>query len=223
MYSVIALLLLAMAPPAPAADDAVLALPKTWEARPYTFFVLKPTTNCKSVKWVVPAGVNVLPPEIPVSDPTVLIGTAGPGTYTISAYGAKGDEATDLATCTLTVADPTPPPPADPLSAAVSAAYSKETAPTKRDHALLMAALYRQAAAGPVKDQSLKTVGDLFNVLKTAAGNLIPADALPLVRAAIAAELAKVLPTSAAALLGDVERAAAAAAFLKIAAVLGGL
>ncbi len=117
---------------------------------------------------------------------------------------------------------PVPPGPVDPFAAAVKLAYTAETDPKKAEQIALLAALYRQS--GPTcQRQDLKTVGELYSALKEAANRLIPAEALPKVRRAIADELNKLLPTDPAAPIDQPTRDLAAKKFAIVATILEAL
>lgn len=115
-------------PPAPTTPE--LTLPKTKTAKPNRYFCIKPTTNCKTVKWIVPAGLDQIDPEIPLKDTLAVVLIGDTGTYTVQAYGALGDQASDIASCAVTIgtppppAPPVPPTPPNPLTAALQAAYN---------------------------------------------------------------------------------------------------
>jgi len=121
------------------ADAPVVTLPKTREAKPNRYFCLKAGGNCTSVKWIIPSGLEQLDPEIPIKDAplaVVLIGDSG--VYVVQAYGALGDVASDIASCTVTIGTPpppTPPTPPDPLTAALQAGYNLDK-DSDRTHSL---------------------------------------------------------------------------------------
>jgi hypothetical protein len=80
----------------------------------------------------------------------------------------------------------------------------------------LLAGLYRGAAETAGREK-IKTAGALYRVLAEAGKKLLPADALPHVRQALAGYLDKRLPTEPGAPLTADVRARAAAEFGKIA------
>lgn len=150
------------------------------------------------------------------------------------AWLVVADAAKNISACKIIVgtpvppappAPPTPPPPlepTDPFFAILKAAWQSEAVPDKAAVASL-AALYRQSAATTVNDATLKTAGDFFRTFKAAVDSLVPAAALPRVRPALGAELARVLPTSASAPLDVATRQLIATHYARIAADLEGL
>ena len=214
----------AQAPPAPPAPPPApyVKLPATKAVKPDRYFCLKPATNCRSVKWLVPAGLDRIDPEIQLKDPTVLVLIGDAGTYTVSCYGALGDVATDIASCVVTIGTPppptppAPPPPADPFTVALQAAYAQETAPAKSAIASAWAAVY-SAAAGALGNAN--TVADLVNDILVARAATTPGQ-LPLVDKVIAGELTAAFGTDG---TKPLDRAAAKAELLKVAAALGAL
>lgn len=218
----------AQTPPAPApVVTPVLKLPSTFKAKPGVYFKICADTNCKSVKWLVPDGLDAFPGNTdPLSQ--ILVGQAG--TYTLSAYGALGDQVTDIVSCTVTIATPAPPtppvppnppPPTDPFSQAVQAAYTAETDAQKASEVAALASLYKTAATTTVNDTTLATLGDLFQVMQTASAGLLPATAIPGVRKVIGTEITAALGTTATTPLDAAMRAKAGAEFSKIATALG--
>jgi hypothetical protein len=140
---------------------------------------------------------------------TLLFCTPTPGRYELWAWTATGNEPTEAVVCAVlveTAEPPRPPEPADPFLAALQAAWSAETDSDKARHRDQLASLYRVAARDTVRQPQLKTVGDLFGALQRAAQSLLPTDALPKVRAAIATELRAKLPTDPAAPLDAAAR-----------------
>src|SRR5205807_2227107 len=127
-------------------------------------------------------------------DQQAIFSAPSPGRYRILAYTAAGDVPSLPALTTVTVEGPVPPVPPgpgpgpdpgpdpnppDPLVQALQAAYAAETDAAKAQQVNLLAALYRNAAASTVNQQELKTLGDLYQVLRAAGAALLPAAALP--------------------------------------------
>lgn len=154
------------------------------------------------------------------------------GTYWLVIASAT-DKAPALAKCRVIVgAEPPPvppdppapgPEPTDPLYLSLKAAWAKEADPKRGAHRDALAALYRQAAASTVNDTSLKTLAELFGVLRKASAALVPADALPAVRRAAGDALNADLGTNPAAPLDAALRQRAGAAFARLAAALEAL
>src|SRR5690242_12948567 len=90
-------------------------LPATKSARPNFPFVVKADTNCKGLKWTVPAGLYEPDPELfpKVVNGLVLAGDAG--TYTIKCFGSLNDVFSDEATCVVTVGTSPPGPGPGPV------------------------------------------------------------------------------------------------------------
>lgn len=101
-------------------------------------------------------------------------------------------------------------------------AYAAEGDPTKGRYARDLAALYREAVR-TVDDPALKTVGDLFRVLKEASARLLPATAITSVRGIIGGHLQTKLPTTTAAPLDASVRATAKVEFARVAGILEGV
>lgn len=183
--------------PAPAAP--YLNLPKTKTAKPNRYFCLKPDTNCKSIKWIIPAGLDKLDPEIPIKDANVLVIVGDTGTYTVQAYGALGDQATDIASCVITIgeppAPPTPPAPPSALTAALQAGYTLDTDADRAKSLAFLQAAYQGMASQATTWTTVKTNADALAVMKAvvqAPSVGLTAAQLVNLRKAIAAELVKV-------------------------------
>jgi hypothetical protein len=131
---------------------------------------------------------------------TLLFCTPTPGRYELIAWTAVGGEPSAAVGCVVLVESPEPPPappePTDPFLAALRSAWAAETGPERAVHRDRLASLYRVAATDTVRQPQLTTAGELFAALQQAARSLLPADALPQVRAAIAAELRDKLPAA---------------------------
>jgi hypothetical protein len=104
----------------------------------------------------------------------------------------------------------------DPLAKALGEAWTKEKSPARHSHRDLLAGLYEGAVETAGRER-IKTAGELYRVLSEASKKLLPTDALPHIRKAIAAYLDQHLPTKPAEPLTAAVRAQAAAAFAKIA------
>ena len=118
---------------------------------------------------------------------------------------------------------PPPPEPPDPLAVALRTAWAAEAGADKFHQRELLASLYRVAAQDTVRQPQLQTVGDLLGAVQQAARSLLPADALPKVRAAIAAELRTKLPTDPAAPLDAAARERCREQFERVAKLLDAL
>lgn len=108
------------------------------------------------------------------------------------------------------------PEPNDPLWPALKAAWQGEL--IGKDKLPSLVALYRQAAAA-AQDQTVTTLGQLFDAIQTARMQLV-GSALPGVRAAVGAELNRTLGTAAGTKMDAAVRSQAAAQFNRIASLL---
>jgi len=169
---------------------------------------------------------------------SAMLSAARPGRYDVLAWTARGSRPSAAAYCTVVIGDPgpTPPPvppappvppvpvpPDDPFYPTLRAAWEQISDPGRTSQRNLLASLYRQAAAETVRDPNLKTIGDLYAVLKRATAGLLPDTALASVRQAIAAELAAKLLTKADAPLDPATRETCAKQFARMALLLGAL
>lgn len=116
---------------------------------------------------------------------------------------------------------PPNPPPVDLLAQKLRDAFTADKG--KKDDALSLAALYRQAGMLAV-DPKVPSAKELLRRVGDASATLIGPDALPSLRTLVAAELAALFggpPTTAP--LTEAQRSALAAIFAKLAAILEGL
>lgn len=67
---------------------------------------------------------------------------------------------------------PIPPVPVDQFTQDMITAYGREPADTRQQLSTVLASLYRNAADSTVKDESVKTNSDLFNIMKLAIDDL---------------------------------------------------
>jgi hypothetical protein len=216
--------------PRPAArrDPPPLRLPAEVRGRPGRLVTVEADTPAAHVRWHACRGADI-PDLWPSPDgKTLLFCTPTPGRYELIAWAAAGDVPTDAVGCSVfieTPEPPVPPPPepADPFRAALRAAWDAETAPDRAAHRDRLASLYRVAGQDTVRQPQLHTAGELFAALRQAAASLVPADALPTVRAAIAAELRATLPTAPDAPLDAATRDRCAEAFARVSQALDSL
>jgi hypothetical protein len=116
---------------------------------------------------------------------------------------------------------PKPPDPADPLAAAVRAAYAADPAATKAEQSRTLAELYRQAA-DLTGDAAVTTAAQLMSRIRS-AGAALRIDGLEAVRKLIAAECAAQLGTDLDAAMTAEVRLRARVLFLRVHEVLKGL
>ncbi len=196
-----------VAPPGPA-----ITLPSELKARPGRLLLIQAKTDGKIIRWV---SLSEDADLLPYLDQSAIFSAPSPGRYRVLAYTAAGDTPSLPAITTVVVEGPSPPVPpgpgpgpnpADPFMQGLRTAYAAETDAAKAQQVALLAALYRNVAASTVNQQELKTLGDLYQVLRTAGAALLPATALPKVRRVIADELDRTLGTNAAMPLDDASR-----------------
>ncbi|VTS01518.1 unnamed protein product [Gemmata massiliana] len=178
---------------------------------------LKVETTGKYVRWIAPHGLDIDPTD----NGRVLYYSGLPGTYELIAYTAAGDVPSEPVRTTVTIGDGTPVP-VDALRTKIldalrgAAGTSEEKAVWVKD----LAALYR-AAKKTCADKSLTTTDQLKAKLREAATALLDGDEpLKEVRQVVAGELAALFAGDQ---LTDANRDAAAALFVKLAAVLEAL
>jgi hypothetical protein len=192
--------------PAVADDPPVLRLPAEVRGRPGRLVVVTAETAGARVRWHACAGPDRPDLWHPPDGKTLLFCTPTPGRYELVAWTAAGNEPTEAVACVVLIETPEPPPAPDPFAAALQTAWAGESAPDKARQRDLLASLYSVAAQDTVRQPQLQTVGDLLAALQQAARSLLPAEALPKVRAAIATELRAKLPTDPAAPLDAAAR-----------------
>lgn len=183
------LLVLALAVTVASAAEPILKVPAEVKVPRGTFAIVKPETDCTSVKWKVldpvEDGPGGIPPDL-LRDPNAcLLIYPGDWTFTVVFWGAKGDQVTDLATCQVVFGKgkpppgpqppPTPPgpvPPTDPLVLAFQAAYAAETDSDKATTVPRLATLYGQIATFTRTNKDIKTWKDVTDNLKSSAAIL---------------------------------------------------
>lgn len=204
---------LAGSAPAPRRDPPpAVRLPADVQGRPGHLIQIEADAGGHSVRWHACRGPEQPDLWSPADGRVLLFVTPKPGQYDVIAWTAAGDVPSEAAHCTVRVEEETPPPPpappmpVDPFAQALQAAWAGEAAADKARQRDLLAGLYRVAATDTVRQPQVKTLGDLLATLQQAARSLLPADALPKVRAAVAEELRRTLPTAASAPLDDALR-----------------
>lgn len=187
-----------------------LKLPATKTAKANRYFCLRPDSNCKSIKWIVPAGIDSIDSDIQLKDPSAGVFIGDTGTYQIGAYGALGDQATDISYCTVTIGSVPPGPgpgpgPTNPLTATLQAAYGLDADSDKAASLQFLQLAYKGMAASagatyPAANWALiKTLGDAVSIMASvieAPGVGLPADSKVVnLRKAIMADLEKTFGT----------------------------
>lgn len=156
-------------------------LPQTKTVAPNRYFCLKADTNCKQIKWLIPAGLDKLDPEIEIKDPNAIVLIGDAGSYTVQCYGALGDRASDIASCVVTIGTPPAPAPPAPsgLTATLQAAYGKDTDADRATSLQFLQGVYPAMAAAVATPAAgsawsgIKTLGDAATVM----GSVIQAPA----------------------------------------------
>ena len=166
----------------------------------------------------------------------VVIASPKPSRFTVLAWTASWLAPSEAAVCVVTVGDgpgpepgPSPnpepprPPPLSPLAQKLQAAFTRDvlTGASTAAHKTALASLYKHASDSVVAQTELKTVADLYAVLKQSAFTLLPATALPATRQAISEHLKTQLPTQAQKTLTPDDRVNARRVFSELAAALG--
>lgn len=165
--------------PAPA-----IKLPETVKVQPGMLARVRPETAAKRVTWRVPAGVDAER----VNDGLLLVATAPPGRYALTAAVCVGEDVT-LADVVLVVEGIGPPPVEDVLRRDLLALAAAEIGADKLANLKSLAALYRQAAKIA---ETAGTAAELARQVKDAAGTLLGPGVLMPSRKRVADELARV-------------------------------
>lgn len=177
--------------PGGAAEPPVL--PAAVTARPGRLTLIKANASNR-VCWHL-CRTNSAPDILPLTDGRELVFVAAhPGQYELIAWTAGPDGPTDAAHCMVKVESEEPPRPPDPFVAKLEAAWAQEGEPQKRLRVNLLASVYRIATDEIAPRNSVQTLGELHAAVHAAARAVLPDDALPLVRAAVADELRRSLP-----------------------------
>jgi len=102
----------AAASPDAKADAPTVKLPATKTAPLNRYFILHADTNCASLRWIIPDGLEEPDPDIiPQKPKAIILISSTAGVYKVQCYGALGDQASDIATCEVTIGNPPPCPP----------------------------------------------------------------------------------------------------------------
>lgn len=148
-------------------DGPVVELPDTITAKPNRYFHIRATTNCASIKWIIPDGLEQLDPSIPLKDSFLIVLIGDTGTYKVQCYGALDNQASDIASCTVTIGSPTPPGPTPPgptppssLTAAFQTAYNKDTDADKATSLQFLQGVYEGLGQLAPTWTDVKTNGD---------------------------------------------------------------
>lgn len=234
-YGTVLFALMLLASPLWAAPPTVKIDPEVKPSGQYVTFL--PGGDAVNVLYVGLSGVDPIPSGVLKDGRMFLLDTRGlrEGRYKFTAVGASKEGEQTRVDFVVVVGNvppgpdpgpgpqpPDPPTPTDPLTKALQAAYDKETDADKAKHRASLAALYRQAAEIAAKPE-IATWGQLFAVMKSAAGTLGVSGKLPLFQAAVAEELKTRFPTDAARVMTTDDRVLAAQTFKRIAQAAEGV
>jgi hypothetical protein len=209
----LALLFAFAADPTPA-----VTLPAEVSAQPGRIVRLRAETAGKLVRWTLASDDADL---VPFPDGKVaLFSSPKPGRYLVLAWTAAGDVPSEAARCVVVVGGPAPPPgPADPLAADLQRLFNADPARDKAAHLAQLAAVYREAVTF-ADHPDVRSAAELATRIRTAAGSLLPADALVPLRKRVAEEIARRLPADGDRDLDPATRKTAAELFDRIATAL---
>jgi hypothetical protein len=172
---------------------------------------------------------------VDVTRKTVVLVSGKPGRFRVLAWSARWLAPTPAVVCQVVIEgnpSPTPPMPPDPPSPPVppsplvqklAAAYQRDVLAGvgNLDQVAKLASVYRHAAEKVPTQAELKTIGDLYAVMRRTAAGVLPDTALPSLRVEIAGHLKAVLPTKADVQLTTAIRGQAAQVFSEVAKALG--
>lgn len=186
-----------------------LTLPETKTVKANRYFCLRPGTNCKSIKWIVPDGLDQLDPEIALKDAFAIVLIGDSGVYRVSCYGALGDQVSDISTCTVTIGTPpppippippTPPAPVDPFTQALQTAYNQDADSDKAKSLAFLQEVYAGMASSAGSWTGVSTTAQLLAKMKSiveSPGVGLTATQVVNLRKAIAVELDTAFTTAA--------------------------
>lgn len=213
-------------------DDAPsVTLPATKTVKANRYFFLRATTNCTSIKWIIPSGLEQLDPEIQLKDPNAIGLIGDTGTYTVQCYGALAGQASDLASCVVTIGSPPPPTPPTPptppapsaLTTALQTAYNSDTDSNKSTCLQWLQTCFTELAKD-APTWTATTVAQASAIIQqttgAATGPLTAPSVVKNLRSALQTELTKVFGSDASA---AVDLKALTAELSTIATALGGV
>lgn len=234
----VALSLMLLQPPVgqTTAAKPTLNLPPQIQSMPGKVFVVKLDTNCKWVRWKIPAGLERVPPTDTAYGENAYVGYGPAGVYEFFVEGSLNDVHSD-GKCVVFVGQPTPGPtppgptppgpvpprppgpgPTDPFFAVLQEKYTADTGADKAASLVTLTTIYRTATKATIEDQSIQTSRQLFDRLRSTSKLLLADTALHPMREAIKVEVAKC--SSADVALDATERAKISGCFARIASLL---
>ncbi len=223
-HALLTLLLLA----APAGAQSV-KLPAEVKGLPGAWLIVPAVVDGGPAKWRCPdpglefVGLDQLfPPMVLDMMRGQVVKSDRAGRYRLEAWTAKGDHASDIATCWVVVGEPGPPPPppapSDPLWPSMKAAYVADTTTANKTAcALQLASVFKVAGTTTAYDPAIPSMGDLFTTISKASQALVPLPALQTTREVVGKELVAKLGSDATAALTPATRKAASEQFTRMA------
>lgn len=210
-----------------------IKIPSEITGKPGQFIEVKAETDGKVVRYFTfDQGLNIFPSAL-LSDKKATVCTATvPGKYRLLAYTAIGDNPSDPVMVTINIVGdvpapvpppvppaPVPPAPTDPFTNAIQAIYGALQEPDASKNKDILADVYRQAAT-LAQDGRLRTIGELYLMIRQGSKKVLPESALITVRERISQELSSQLPIKADTELTPVIRGDCERMFSRVAAVL---
>jgi hypothetical protein len=194
-------------PPAPVPPTPSVTLPATLQAERLEWFILKFDVKGGQPKWAIDAGLTEIDMSAFGVDTTKsrakVFKSSKPGTYKVIAWNAAADVASDWSTCVVTITgqDPGPGPapgpgPTDPLTAALQAAFTADTATDKASSLVFLQKAYTYMAANvPATAMTNAAVAAWMKTIVDAPNGLTPTQ-LAGMRKVIAVELGQAWGTT---------------------------
>lgn len=185
-------------PPLAAASKPTLTLPPQVQAQPGNYFVVKCDTNCKWVRWRIPAGLVRVDPKDTAYGDKGFVGHGPAGVYEFVVEGSLNDVHTDCK-CVVFVGQPAPTPPgpapapSDPFTAELQPLFTADKGTADQRDRLI--ALWGSAAQQVDGNAEFKTMRDFTTRMGEVASvfpfNMTP-DTLKSIREKLAHELTNV-------------------------------
>lgn len=189
------------------------------------------TYDGTDLKWEVPPSLDAFR-EYTTDPKEVRLRVIGyqVGAYRLIAVTTKDGKLSPFGVCVVLVGEvpptppgpgPIPPPgPTDPFTKSIQDAYTLETDPLKTGQKTNLAALYRQAGGMAVAVHDLRTWGQLFDAMKSAAATLGVSGKLSGVQKVIQGKLTTTIPTDGTIALDETGRQLAKKTFDEVATAL---
>jgi len=215
-----------------------LVLPQTVQAQVSAFVPVTATTKGETVVFVsLDPGLNVFPSNLLVDKKTTVVVASKEGRYRLLAYTCLNNVPSQPAFTTIIVGNPAPnpnppvpvppnpdpnPPVVDPLFDAVKGIYGGLQESDKAESVRRLKQAYELGVIES-DNTSYKTLGDLYQAVRSASVQSLKGDKILPVREVLADELDKVLGTDPNAQLTPELRKKCKDTFARVTKVLGGL